>query len=257
MGTVPGRKDNIMSNDYIKGTKEFRDNPERVEVENRVISLEEKLKNAASGGIQSILDAMEESLKHMREISKEHELACKELKVVESKLETRLIEGRKQSLTKIDPDLEKTDEEYDAFRSDPEKITAENNLQAQVEEVQKIANRGAFSILMCMPKALKNLELALYELEVINARLENEIVGKRMEGNEKSVKREDYDKYIEKLWDEFELVLFNRDKEGTLVLAESWNGFKKGTDRNAILSWFNERHSKGVYWLRDVYEKTN
>ncbi len=56
-------------------------------------------------------------------------------------------------------------------------------------------------------------------------------------------------KELEKLWDEFEDVLFIESDNGTLVLASSWNGFDPGTDRETIWHWFDERHSKGVGWL--------
>lgn len=80
------------------------------------------------------------------------------------------------------------------------------------------------------------------------------------------------DEQIEKLWEEFEDVLFvegndlyEEDNEkyedwkdsSTLVLASEWNGFDAGTDRETIWCWFNKQHSKGVNWLINEYEPLN
>ena len=80
---------------------------------------------------------------------------------------------------------------------------------------------------------------------------------------------ESKDKQIEKLWEEFEDVLFiegndlyEEDNEkyedwkdsSTLVLASEWNGFDTGTDRETIWTWFNKQHSKGINWLMNEYE---
>lgn len=54
---------------------------------------------------------------------------------------------------------------------------------------------------------------------------------------------------VEKLWDEFEDVLFVEEENGTLVLASDWQGWWKGTDRETIWHWFDEHHSKGIHWL--------
>jgi hypothetical protein len=37
------------------------------------------------------------------------------------------------------------------------------------------------------------------------------------------------------------------------VLDEDWHGFANGTDVEDIWRLFDERHSKGVYWL--MYER--
>jgi hypothetical protein len=62
------------------------------------------------------------------------------------------------------------------------------------------------------------------------------------------------DKELEKLWDELTNIPFDEDEDGELVLAEDWNGFEKGADRESIWHWFDERHSKGVAWLIYEYE---
>ncbi len=57
------------------------------------------------------------------------------------------------------------------------------------------------------------------------------------------------DAKLEKIWDELEDVLFDEDDNGELVLADNWYLFSKGTSREDIWHWFDERHSKGVAWL--------
>lgn len=61
------------------------------------------------------------------------------------------------------------------------------------------------------------------------------------------------DKDIEKLWDEFEDVLFIEDPDSDdscrLVLASGWQGWDEGTCRDTIWHWFDEQHSKGIHWL--------
>lgn len=67
----------------------------------------------------------------------------------------------------------------------------------------------------------------------------------------------DYD--VEKLWEEFEDVLFIEAKDFfsseaykedlTLVLASDWQGWEAGTPRENIWHWFDKRHSKGIHWL--------
>lgn len=58
---------------------------------------------------------------------------------------------------------------------------------------------------------------------------------------------------IEKLWEEFEDVLFVEDKEAgdscDLVLESDWEGWSKGTTRDAIWRWFDTHYSKGISYL--------
>lgn len=54
---------------------------------------------------------------------------------------------------------------------------------------------------------------------------------------------------LEKLWLELGDVPFDEDEDGRLILSVNWFGFKKGTDREEIWHWFDERHSKGVAYL--------
>ena len=66
-------------------------------------------------------------------------------------------------------------------------------------------------------------------------------------------KNEINDYEVEKLWEEFEDVLFiedeNSDDSCNLVLSDDWQGWYKGTNRDTIWHWFDEHHSKGIHWL--------
>lgn len=59
------------------------------------------------------------------------------------------------------------------------------------------------------------------------------------------------DEVIETLWGELENVLFDDDnpEERDMVLMKEWRGFPAGTSREDIWHWFDERHSRGVYYL--------
>lgn len=66
-------------------------------------------------------------------------------------------------------------------------------------------------------------------------------------------KNEINDYEVEKLWEEFEDVLFieddNSDDSCSLVLSDDWQGWYKGTNRDTIWNWFDKHHSKGIHWL--------
>lgn len=70
---------------------------------------------------------------------------------------------------------------------------------------------------------------------------------------------------VEKLWEEFEDVLFIEAKDFyeddedyeddiSLVLASDWRDWEAGTSREEIWCWFNKRHSKGLSWLLNGIE---
>ena len=61
--------------------------------------------------------------------------------------------------------------------------------------------------------------------------------------------KEEIDSKLEVLWTELTDIPFDETKEMDLVLAEDWYLFPKGTSRDEIWHWFDERHSKGVAWL--------
>lgn len=55
---------------------------------------------------------------------------------------------------------------------------------------------------------------------------------------------------LEKLWRELADVPFDdNDPDLDMTLAEDWQWFRKGTPREEIWHWFDERHSKGVAFL--------
>lgn len=54
------------------------------------------------------------------------------------------------------------------------------------------------------------------------------------------------DKHIENLWRKFANVNLDIDDE---VISEDFEQFEKGSDKLEIWKWFDDCHSKGVYWL--------
>jgi len=61
--------------------------------------------------------------------------------------------------------------------------------------------------------------------------------------------QEEIDSQLETQWNELEDVCFDEDSDGELILSEDWYHFPKGTIREEIWHWFDDRHSKGVAWL--------
>ena len=57
------------------------------------------------------------------------------------------------------------------------------------------------------------------------------------------------DEILEQFWEELEDVPFSENKDGELILEEDWLYFLAGTTREEIWHWFDDNHSKGVYWL--------
>ena len=54
---------------------------------------------------------------------------------------------------------------------------------------------------------------------------------------------------LEALWADLEDVAFDEDADGRLRLVDPWLCFMAGTEREEIWRWFDQRHSKGVYYL--------
>lgn len=71
----------------------------------------------------------------------------------------------------------------------------------------------------------------------------------------KSISQKEIDKKLESLWEELEDVPCDEGENGELILAVDWEGFKAGTECEDIWHWFDERHSKGVGYLMNEYEK--
>lgn len=57
------------------------------------------------------------------------------------------------------------------------------------------------------------------------------------------------DEILEQFWEELEDVPFSENKDGELILEKDWLYFLAGTTREEIWHWFDDNHSKGVYWL--------
>ena len=52
------------------------------------------------------------------------------------------------------------------------------------------------------------------------------------------------------MWDELEDVPVDENE----CIDIDWHGWSKGTHREEIWHWFDERHSKGVGWLMSERE---
>lgn len=61
------------------------------------------------------------------------------------------------------------------------------------------------------------------------------------------------DKLLEKLWEGLEDIPFY-EEDSELHIEEDYLSFEKGTSREDIWHWFDERHSKGVYFLLYEYD---
>ena len=60
---------------------------------------------------------------------------------------------------------------------------------------------------------------------------------------------EETNEKIEELWKELENVPTDKDD----CLEVDWKDWGKGTHRDKIWSWFDEQHSRGLYWLMNEY----
>lgn len=67
--------------------------------------------------------------------------------------------------------------------------------------------------------------------------------------------QEEKDRYLEKLWQENDSILWEEDKDGRLCLAQPFHGFPVGEfNQDDWFRFIDEHHSKGVGW---VYENIN
>jgi len=62
------------------------------------------------------------------------------------------------------------------------------------------------------------------------------------------------DKEAETLWMELEDIPFDETELGGLIIAQNWLHFEKGTEREEIWHWFDEKHSQGVHYLLNVFK---
>lgn len=58
------------------------------------------------------------------------------------------------------------------------------------------------------------------------------------------------DEALEKMWDELEDVPVDENE----CIDIDWHGWSKGTHREEIWHWFDERYSKGFGWLMNERE---
>ena len=75
-------------------------------------------------------------------------------------------------------------------------------------------------------------------------------------GETGQAKREtsDLDSRLERLWDDFSDVPMDSETE---CICDSFLGFPAGTHREEIWKWFDERHSRGVYYRMYEYGGTS
>ena len=57
---------------------------------------------------------------------------------------------------------------------------------------------------------------------------------------------------LENLWHLFSDVTFDENEDIELALANDFHCFEKGTPRNYIWHWFDEKHSRGVRYLLKI-----
>ena len=72
-----------------------------------------------------------------------------------------------------------TVEENLEFMTNEERISADKELRERKKEVEIIAGLSIQTILTTMPQAVKNLQRAYEHLNIIEAKLENEIITRR------------------------------------------------------------------------------
>lgn len=99
------------------------------------------------------------------------------------------------------------------------------------------------------------LELDSLELSILLKQMNNNKQEIILSRNEQKNSQKRYDKLLEKLWDGLEDIPFY-EKDGEQYIEEDYFEFKKGTSREDIWHWFDERHSKGVHFLLYEYEST-
>lgn len=96
-------------------------------------------------------------------------------------------------------------------------------------------------------------DLNSLELNILLKQMNNNKQEVVLSGNEQKDLQKRYDKLLEKLWDGLEDIPFY-EKDGEQYIEEDYFEFQKGTAREDIWHWFDERHSKGVHFLLYEYE---
>lgn len=72
-----------------------------------------------------------------------------------------------------------TDKENYEFMANKERVTADKEMRERKKEVERIAGLSIETIIVTMPQAVKNLQNAYEKLNIVEAKVENEIIQKR------------------------------------------------------------------------------
>lgn len=72
-----------------------------------------------------------------------------------------------------------TDKENYEFMENEERVAADKEMRERKKEVERIAGLSIETILVTMPQAVKNLQNAYEKLNIVEAKVENEIIQKR------------------------------------------------------------------------------
>ena len=77
----------------------------------------------------------------------------------------------------------KLNDEYNLkFMNHPDRVDADNRLRNALKHIEEIKTLSAQTILICMPPALKELQSAYENLNVIEARIEMELLKEQAAG---------------------------------------------------------------------------
>lgn len=88
----------------------------------------------------------------------------------------RVMQGEREKNMKLN-------DEYNLkFMNHPERVAADNRLRKALKHIEGIKTLSAQTILICMPPALKELESAYENLNVVEARLETELLKEQAVG---------------------------------------------------------------------------
>ena len=72
-----------------------------------------------------------------------------------------------------------TDKENYEFMANKERVAADKEMRERTKEVERIAGLSIETIIVTMPQAVKNLQNAYEKLNIVEAKVENEIIQKR------------------------------------------------------------------------------
>lgn len=72
-----------------------------------------------------------------------------------------------------------TDKENYEFMANKERVAADKEMRERKKEVERIAGLSIETIIVTMPQAVKNLQNAYEKLNIVEAKVENEIIQKK------------------------------------------------------------------------------